>query len=386
MNIKKTRQFCLVFLWKLFKIRSKTLLKFNLNIKKYLKINISGITIGYTFLNDIKIKGEFMSEQENKVQKMTKKGLLGKVLLLIVAILWGSSLTVVKVAQETFRPNMILAIRFTVSALILSIIFWKKLREMTKDDMKSGLIIGIFLFLAYSVQTIGVGYTDPGRSAFLSASYCVIVPFLAWFAMKKRPDKFNIIAAAFTIVGIYFVSMAGGDGGSVFDQGKEAIMGDGFALLSGLLFAAHIVAVTKLSKDKDPILMTILQFIMAAVLSIIVTLVFEDNSAIVLTKKAVLEVGYLAVMCTTVALLLQNIGQKFATASSAALILATESIFGILIPVFMGIESLTRNKIIGFILIFIAILISETKLSFLGFGKDDDKANEKLGEKEKANS
>ena len=304
--------------------------------------------------------------------KSTKKSLLGKIMLLVVAILWGSSLTVVKVASETFEPNMILAIRFTVSALILSIIFWKKLRDMTKDDAKKGLIIGIFLFMAYSAQTIGVGYTDPGRSAFLSASYCVIVPFLAWIAMKKRPDKFNMIAAALTIAGIYFVSMAGGDGGSVFDQGREAILGDGFALLSGFLFAAHIVAVTKLSKGKDPILMTILQFIMAAVLSIVVTLIFEDNSSIVLSQKAVLEVGYLAVMCTTVALLLQNLGQKFTTATSAALILATESIFGILIPVFMRIESLTRNKIIGFILIFIAILISETKLSFLGFGDDKE--------------
>ena len=255
---------------------------------------------------------------------------------------------------------------------------------MDKSDVRNGLIIGVFLFMAYSVQTIGVGYTDPGRSAFLSASYCVIVPFLAWFAMKKRPDKFNIIAAAFTIVGIYFVSMAGGDGGSVFDQGKEAIMGDGFALLSGVLFAAHIVAVTKLSKGKDPILMTILQFIMAAVLSIIVTLIFEDNSAIVLSKKAILEVGYLAVMCTTVALLLQNIGQKYATASSAALILATESIFGILIPVFMGIESLTMNKIIGFVLFFIAIIISETKLDFLGFGKDDENTDDKTKEKAEA--
>lgn len=323
-----------------------------------------------------------MSEKiKEPAKKSGKKGILGKVLLLIVAILWGSSLTVVKVASDTFEPNMILAIRFSVSAIILSIIFWKKLRDMDKSDVKSGLIIGIFLFMAYSAQTIGVGYTDPSRSAFLSASYCVIVPFLAWFALKKRPDKFNMIAAAFTIVGIYFVSMAGGDGGSVFDQGREAILGDGFALLSGLLFAAHIVAVTKFSKGKDPILMTILQFVMAAVLSIIVTLVFEDNSAIVLTKKAVLEVGYLAVMCTTVALLLQNIGQKYATASSAALILATESIFGILIPVFMGIETLTRNKIIGFVLIFIAILISETKLSFLGFGNDDEN---KEVEKEKA--
>lgn len=315
-------------------------------------------------------------EKKGSENKMTKKGIFGKLMLLIVAILWGSSLTVVKGASDTFNPNMILAIRFSVSAIILSIIFWKKLRDMDKSDIKSGLIIGVFLFMAYSAQTIGVGYTDPGRSAFLSASYCVIVPFLAWFALKIRPDKFNIIAAAFTIFGIYFVSMAGGDGGSVFDQGREAILGDGFALLSGVLFAAHIVAVAKFSEGKDPILMTILQFMMAAVLSIIVTLIFEDNSAMVITKKAVFEVGYLAVMCTTVALLLQNMGQKYANASSAALILATESIFGILIPVFMGIETLTRNKIIGFVLIFIAILISETKLSFLGFGNREENKEE----------
>ena len=300
-------------------------------------------------------------------KKNINHGFLGKIMLLIVAILWGSSLTVVKLASDTFRPNMILAIRFTVSAIILSIIFWKKLKVMTKHDIKNGLLIGVFLFMAYSIQTIGVGYTDPGRSAFLSASYCVIVPFLAWFALSKKPDRFNIIAAVFTIAGIYFVSMAGGKGGSVFDQGREAIIGDGLALLAGLLFAAHIVAVTKLSEGKDPILMTILQFTMAAILSIIVTLVFEDNSAIVLNKKAIFGVGYLAIMCTTVALLLQNIGQKYASASSAAIILATESIFGIIIPVFMGIESLTTNKLIGFSLIFIAIIVSETKLSFLGF-------------------
>ena len=317
-----------------------------------------------------------MSEKTGKVEKNTNKRLLGKVLLLIVAILWGSSLTVVKVAQDTFRPNMILAIRFTVSALILALIFWKKLKTTTKHDIKNGLLIGVFLFMAYSVQTIGVGYTDPGRSAFLSASYCVIVPFLAWFALKKKPDRFNLIAAGLTIGGIYFVSMAGGNGTSVFDEGKEAIMGDGLALLAGLLFAAHIVAVTKLSEGKDPILMTILQFTMAAILSIIVTLVFEDNSAIVLSKKAVFGVGYLAIMCTTVALLLQNIGQKFATASSAALILSTESIFGILIPVMMGIETLTTNKIIGFVLIFIAIVISETKLSFLGLGAKNKSAKD----------
>ena len=111
--------------------------------------------------------------------------------------------------------------------------------------------------------------------------------------------------------------------------------------------------------------MTILQFIMAAVLSWITTIVIEDNSHIVVTSRSVMELLYLAVMCTAVALLLQNIGQKYTNPSTAAIILGFESIFGILIPVLIGIESLTVYSVIGFVFIFAAILVSETKLSFL---------------------
>ncbi|WP_282920110.1 DMT family transporter [Ignavigranum ruoffiae] len=301
---------------------------------------------------------------ENKTNS-TKKSLLAKLALLIVAILWGSSLTVVKQASDVFNPNFILAIRFTVACAILSIVFWKKIKNATRGDFINGMKIGCFLFIAYSSQTLGVTYTDPGRSAFLSASYCVIVPFLAWLFMKKRPDKFNVMAAIFCVTGIYFVSMAGGAEGSVFAKGMDAIIGDGLALLSGVLFAAHIVAVQKFSEGRDPILMTIVQFAVSAVLSWIVTLLFEDNSAMAVTSSSVFEILYLAVMCTAVALLLQNIGQKYTDESSAAIILGLESVFGILIPVMLGIEILTKNTIIGFVLIFIAIIISETKLSFI---------------------
>lgn len=144
-----------------------------------------------------------------------------------------------------------------------------------------------------------------------------------------------------------------------------AWLGDLLALLSGLLFASHIIAVSALAKGRDPIVMTILQFIMAAVLSWITTLVIEDNSHIVVTSRSVMELLYLAVMCTAVALLLQNIGQKYTNPSTAAIILGFESIFGILIPVLIGIESLTVYSVIGFVFIFAAILVSETKLSFL---------------------
>lgn len=296
---------------------------------------------------------------------------LAKLGLLITAILWGSSLTVVKGATDTFNPNFILMVRFAISAILLSIIFNKKVRKATKDDLKAGFIVGFFLFIAYSSQTLGVTYADPGRSAFLSASYCVIVPFLSWAATKHRPDKYNMWAAAIAIVGIYLISKSGVEKGtSIFNASKEMLLGDGLALLSGILFAAHIVAVKIFTKGKDPIVMTIFQFTGAAVLSAIVTLIFEDNSNMVInSSRPILELLYLAIFCTTVALLLQNIGQKYTDESSAAIILGFESVFGILIPVLLGIESLTPMSIVGFILMFAAIMISETKLSFLNKNK-----------------
>lgn len=294
----------------------------------------------------------------------SRTSFLAKIALFIVAILWGTSLTVVKSAADIIKPNFLLGVRFTLAGIILSIIFYKNVKKIKKDDIKAGVIIGFFLFAAYSSQTLGVTFTTPGRSGFLSASYCVIVPFLYWLVNRVRPDKFNVIAAVLCVAGIFFIAMAG-ESGSIFASSLTAVFGDALALLSGILFAMHIVMVSKWGLRRDPIALTIIQFGVAGILSWITSFVFEDNSGMVLTLRPVLEVLYLAVMCTAVALLLQNIGQKYTDPNSAAIILGCESIFGVILPVSLGIESLTVNSFIGFVLIFVAIIISETKLSFI---------------------
>lgn len=294
----------------------------------------------------------------------SRTSFLAKIALFIVAILWGTSLTVVKSAADIIKPNFLLGIRFTVASVVLAIIFHKRVMKVKKSDIKAGVVIGMFLFAAYSSQTLGVTFTTPGRSGFLSASYCVIVPFLYWLVNKTRPDKFNVIAAVFCVVGIFFIAMAG-ESGSIFASSITAVFGDALALLSGVLFAMHIVMVSKLGEGRDPILMTIIQFVVAGILSWITSFAFENNSGMVLTLRPILEVLYLAIMCTAVALLLQNIGQKYTDPNSAAIILGCESIFGVILPVSLGIEALTLNSFIGFVLIFVAIIISETKLSFI---------------------
>ena len=289
--------------------------------------------------------------------------ILSRLALLTTAVVWGSSLVVLSLVRDAFAPNMVLAIRFGVASIVLSLIFAPRFKHYDKTYLINGSIIGVFLFIAYSAQTIGVVSAGgaPGRSGFISASYCVIVPFLAWIFLRERPDIYNISAAVLCITGLFFVFYK-----DLIGSANVGItLGDFYALLSGLLFAAHIVSVAKFGKGKDPILITITQFAMATIISIIVTFLFEDNSKMIINTGSILGVGYLAIMCTAIALLFQTIGQSNTPSSTAAIILGLESIFSIIFAVIWAGEVLSVFSVIGFFFIFIAIIVSETKLSFL---------------------
>lgn len=263
---------------------------------------------------------------------------------------------------DVFPPYILLAFRFTIASILLSVIFWRKLKQINRDYIWKGGVIGLFLFLGYSTQTIGITETTAGKNAFLTAIYCVIVPFLFWLVDRSKPDIYNFIAAFVCILGIGLVSLKGD-----FTVGY----GDAFTLLGGFLYAGHLVAVAKLGKGKDPIILTILQFAYAAIFSWCMGLIFEKYPA---SWEIANMIGllYLAVFATAVALLFQNIGQKWTHPSAAAIILSLESVFGVLFSVIFSGEQLTLKLIIGFILIFAAVIISETKLSFLGGPKGQD--------------
>lgn len=289
--------------------------------------------------------------------------LLARLALVVTAVVWGSSLTVVSAIKDAFTPNMLLALRFSIACVLLAIIFAPHLKKLNKDYILSGLIVGFFLFIAYSSQTIGVTSAEgaPGRSGFISASYCVIVPFLAWLFTGEVPDRYNIIAAVLCIIGLFFVFYTE----LVKSANISFSQGDLYALLSGLLFAVHIVSLAKWGAGKDPILITILQFLTAAVLSLIVSLIFEKPTFQSVSGSSLFALGYLAIMCTAVALLFQTIGQRYTPASTVALILGTEAVFSILFAVLFAGEKLTWSSVAGFVLIFLAIIVSETKMQFL---------------------
>jgi drug/metabolite transporter (DMT)-like permease len=278
-----------------------------------------------------------------------------KVALFGASLIWGSSFLVVKNSVDTITPHVLLLIRFSVGGLLLCLIFFHRLRELNCDYFIKGSLLGLLLFLGYSLQTIGITDTTPGKNAFLSAIYCVLVPFIYWAVDRKKPDSYNFLAALVGITGIGFVSLNGD---------LKIRMGDAFTLAGGIFYAAHMVALAKLSRDKDPVLLTIMQFGYGSVFSLIIALLFEEAPA-KLTTDTILGLAFLAVFATAGAILLQNIGQKYTSPTSASIILSLESVFGVLFSVLFYHEEITLRIFIGFVLIFVAVIISETKLSFL---------------------
>ncbi len=278
-----------------------------------------------------------------------------KAALVLATIIWGTSFVIIKDTVDLISPNYLMALRFTGAFILLCVIFFKKLGKINFETLWQGALIGVFLYLAYYWQTFGIMFTTPGKNAFLTAVYCVLVPFLAWISKGPRPDRWNLIAAIMCITGIGLISLNGD-----FAIGK----GDFYTLIGGFFFACHMVAVAKFANGKDPIIITILQFASAAVCFWATTLISEGVPEAV-TADAIPAVIYLCLFCTATALLLQNFGQKHTLPSSAALILSLESVFGTFFSAILGRENLTIRMICGFALIFFAIIVSETKFSFL---------------------
>lgn len=281
-----------------------------------------------------------------------------KLLLILATVIWGSSFVIVKDVTDVMSPEWLLALRFPTAAIILAIAFWKK-RDLylKKEYIGYGCLFGLALFSAYLTQTIGITDTTPGKNAFLTATYVVIVPFLAWFVQKVKPTVYNISAALLCIAGIGFVSLSSG-----FSIG----FGDTLTLVGALFYAVHICLVARFSEGRDIFVLTMWQFAAAGVLALAMALLggpMPEWGSISLEQYA--GIGYLAVFCTCVALLFQNVGQAHVPASTAALLLSFEALFGVLFSVILGAETLSLRVVFGFALIFFAVVVSETQLEFL---------------------
>ena len=279
-----------------------------------------------------------------------KFALLGRLAIFSTAIIWGTSFIVLKSALDSIGTMWVLAIRFTVSALLMFLFAAKKIRSMSLRAVKGSTLMGLALAAAYIFQTYGLVYTTPGKNAFLTATYCVLVPFLAWAVYKRKPGIANLIAAVVCVVGIGFVSLESGMG--------QINFGDILTLICGLFYSAQIIMMEQYSDSSDALCISTVQFLAAAIVCWLGALAFESAPADV-SGEAWLMILYLSVMCTAVCFFLQAWGMKYTPSSTAAMLMTLEAVFGALFSVLLYGEKLSIRTFSGFVLIFAAVLMSE---------------------------
>jgi drug/metabolite transporter (DMT)-like permease len=268
-------------------------------------------------------------------------------------LLWGSSFFVVKDVTEAVSPATLVGIRFTIAAVLVLAFFFKRVTgHADAATVRAGLAMGAAYFLAYWAQTVGITDTTPGKNAFLTATYCAIVPFLYWFVARRRPSRLNIVCAALCLVGVGLVSL---------DGDLSMRTGDVLTLVGAVFFAAQIALMGKYAGGKDVMALTFWQFAVTGVASLVAGTATEPapDPAVLLAPSMLAQVAYLTFFVAFLACLMQNVGQTHVPPAQASLILCLESVFGVLFSVVFYGETLTPRVLLGFAVIFIAIVSSE---------------------------
>lgn len=278
---------------------------------------------------------------------------VGEIGLIITAIIWGSGFVASAIAIEFYTPYQTMFVRFFVGALILSLVFFKKLKRIDKKVFIHGIILGSLLYLAFVLQTVGLQFTTPSKNAFLTAVNVVIVPLISFFIYKKQLDRFEVIGSVLAMIGVGIISL----------QLTSAInIGDLLSLLCAFAFAFHIFYTAQFVKTGDAILLTLIQMLTASVIGFIFIFV-QGEILMPLETRSLYAMLYLGLFSTAIAFLLQTAAQKFVTETKAGIILSTEALWGTLFSIIIIGEIITLKMAIGSAVILCAILISETKIN-----------------------
>ena len=274
--------------------------------------------------------------------------------LVMVTIIWGGSFLVLKGALDSMTPGWLLSLRFLCAAMILALPFVGRIRaHLDASHVRAGLLIGIPEGLAFLTQNVGLVGTTPGRNAFLTGTYCVMVPFLAWAIKGLRPSARDLLCALLCLAGIGFVSLRG-------DLTLGLSRGDALTLVGAIFFAANILCVDWFGHGRDPITLTFVELAAMAGVCVVWALVTEPLPRLVsLSPDFWGQMAYVVVGSSMLAMLLQNVAQRHVPSGRAALLMSLESVFATVFSLAFYGERLSVPVALGFILIFASVILSQ---------------------------
>lgn len=290
---------------------------------------------------------------------MLKKTLFADLSLLMVALVWGTTFVIVQNAIDLLPPIAFNGIRFLIAALLLG--GWllaferKQLAFVNRKLIFSGLVIGVWLFIGYATQTVGLLYTSSSKAGFITGLSVVLVPLFSFLLLKLQPTKNAIIGVLVATVGLYLLTMT---------DVSPLNQGDALIFVCAIGFAMQIVFTGKYSSKFPSLLLTVVQIGTVAILSILYSFFFEDwqlalEPSIILDNSVLIALFITSVFATALAFFAQTNFQKFTTPTRVALIFAMEPVFAAVTGFIWADDRLSASAIMGCLLILAGMIFSE---------------------------
>lgn len=284
-------------------------------------------------------------------------------MLLLVAILWGSSYVFAKLTiQAGMHSGVINACRGTMCVIAGYIIFHKQINQMTWLDFKLGLLMGTINFLGYFLQTDALRYTTPAKNAFLTTLYVAIAPLILWLFWHERPQRKTYFAVALAIIGMAVIT-------NVANTGLQLNFGDFLTVVSAIFWALQLIFFGKYApKVSNPWMVIFMIGLCQGTFGWITTGLFErTNLPQIHWVQALIPLAILAIVVTFLAQGMQITAQQYTDATSAGLLLMLESFFASTMSVIMGYDPLTPQLIWGGLILVLANAIMQVNFQDVPF-------------------
>jgi len=278
------------------------------------------------------------------------------ILLVLMTFMWGSTFVLIKAALASISPLLFNAIRMTLAAIIMVVLYRKEVARLTPQATRAGVVVGIFLFLGYQLQTTGLQLTTPSKSAFLTGVSTVLVPLFLILFWRARTHIWRVLGISCAFIGLFLMTVP---------AGREAMAdfaringGDLLSLGCAVAFAFQIIFLGRATRHFPFEQIAVLQLSVAAVFMLVAAPLVE-HPRLQLTPTVVAAILITGVLCTAVAFTVQAWAQQFTPASHAALIFTLEPVFAWRTSLVYSGERLGARAGIGALLIVAGVLMSE---------------------------
>lgn len=307
------------------------------------------------------------------MSKMTEgnagKQQLASIGLLVAAFIWGFAFVAQSVGMDYVEPFTFQWARSFIGAAALIPVIIVMNRSKNRNNAQreeidakkavssrkmliiGGICCGIFLCIATSLQQVGLMYTSVGNAGFITSMYMILVPILSIFLHKKVKPKIWICVAV-AAIGMYFLSIS-----EEFTISK----GDALVAICAFFFAIQIMVVDYFAPKVDGVKLSCIQFLVMGIISLVISLIFE-NPSIHNIMLAIIPILYTGVLSSGVAYTLQIIGQKYAPATTATLLMSLESVFSLVGGIVILNQIPTEREVFGCVLVFAAVVASQIDL------------------------